>query len=101
MDIPAWTVLGAYGGELLTADDVDARYPDGRGQYVMNIGSGMYRDAVDPERSNWLRYINSTHKTGTAPNCMICRGGVIRTIRRVRASAELLMSYGRAYKGFD
>lgn len=96
--IPGWTVLGAYGGELLTAAQVDARYVHTPAAYVMDVGGGWYRDAVDPAQSNWLRYINSPHGSRTAPNCRIECGGIYRTVRAIPAGTELLVSYGRHYK---
>jgi len=94
-EIAAGTVLGAYGGELLTKAEVTTRANGGA--YVLQLGNGLYRDAADPTKSNWLRYINSTHGTRRAPNVTFERNGVLRVARRVRVGEELLACYGRTY----
>jgi hypothetical protein len=57
------TVLGAYGGRLLSGAQVDALYPRGDGAYVMRVGADAYRDAADASLGNWLRFVNSPHGT--------------------------------------
>jgi SET domain-containing protein len=102
--IPAWRALGSYGGELLTQAQYDARYPDGDAQYVLQLAADVYRDAVDPAQSNWLRYLNDPRGLFKASgarataNCQYERGGVVRTTRRIAPGEELLVSYGRYYK---
>ena len=92
------TVLGQYKGEVLTLTEVAARYPDGASRaYLMDVGSGRWHDCIDPAQSNWLRYINSPHNTGRAPNARLEINGVIKTVQRVLPGQELLYSYGRTY----
>jgi len=97
-DLKRNAVLGVYGGELLSAAAVAARYPAGEAQYVLDIGGGRFRDAADPARSNVLRFINATRNSGRRPNVRFCWGrGTVRTKRRVRAGEELLAVYGTSF----
>jgi hypothetical protein len=57
--IPAGTLLGIYQGDSLTEADAKAKYPKGDAFYLLSLpDSDALIDAADPDRSNWLRYLN-------------------------------------------
>lgn len=87
------TLLGQYKGEVLTIAEVKERYPGRQtGGYLMHIGAGVYHDAINPSKSNWLRFINSTYKTGRTPNARQEANGVIRTTKPVRPGINMYNS---------
>ena len=54
------TLLGTYAGERLSSAEAQARYPRGDAYYLLAVPGedDVLVDAADPERSNWLRYLN-------------------------------------------
>ena len=54
------TLLGTYAGERLSSAEAQARYPRGDAYYLLAVpgADDLLVDAADPERSNWLRYLN-------------------------------------------
>lgn len=49
-------LIGFYTGEVLSGQELDARYPDFEGsEYVMQIAPDTYLDAKDPEKSSFTR----------------------------------------------
>lgn len=89
--------LGAYCGEELSGAQFNARYAHAPPMYVMGLSKDVFLDAVDPDKSNWTRYINSPHKTGKRPNVKARKSGVIVALKKIRVGDELLLSYGRSY----
>lgn len=63
------TILGVYRGESISKAEVLRRYPGGFWPYVHSPGGGIYIDAIDPQKSNHMRYINSPHGTRKSVNC--------------------------------
>jgi hypothetical protein len=83
--IAAGTWLGEYSGELLSQQQLDARYDSGsvRTEYVFEagVGSEVYIDARDPQLSSWHRFVNHA---AVAPECnveVVChpKGELCRT----------------------
>jgi colicin import membrane protein len=70
--IAAGTWLGEYSGELLSQQQLDARYDSGsiRTEYVFEAGVGreMYIDARDPQLSSWHRFVNHA---AAGPECNV------------------------------
>lgn len=66
-----------YSGEILTAEQLDERYPDFEGsEYVMQLGPDRYLDARDPEKSSiarWDRGAGSS-RAGSGRVGSICTG---------------------------
>jgi SET domain-containing protein len=95
--------LGEYTGDVLTHDEYLARYPAEDSRYVLAANTDYNIDAVDPERSSLLRYLNHS---STEPNCyyhvLRVRGQRQKrvsffTLRAVEAGEELCFDYGQQY----
>lgn len=69
--IPTVTPLGIYKGEILSWREYNKRYPSGNSEYAFLLNPSaqrrhlIYVDAIDPTKSNRLRYINHD---GKSPN---------------------------------
>ena len=58
-DLREQTFVGAYTGEVLTAQEYEQRYPRGDAQYVFQVNDDYLIDAGDPELSPGpIRYTN-------------------------------------------
>lgn len=94
--LPIHTILGVYRGEFISKEEVVRRYPNGHWPYVYSPGGGIYIDAINPQKSNHMRYINSPHGTRNVSNCAFKDMYVITTAP-VRAGSELFLNYGAKY----
>jgi hypothetical protein len=103
--IPAHTVVGEYTGEILTAAQKHARYPEGcneekEGGYVFDNGKGLYIDAFDPRLNNVTRYVNGACTSYPANTTATPEGGKVHILTHARAiekGEELWLNYGPAY----
>ncbi len=79
VQMDAGTFLGTYAGERLNTAEAQARYPRGDAYYLLAVPgeSDVLIDAVDPSKSNWLRYLN--HARGAKCNCVMLDGARVRT----------------------
>ena len=97
------TTLAPYRGEVLTKQQMDARYGDEGGAYIAEVrrpdGSIMYVDAQStaPGRSNWTRYINDPHNTDLKPNVELDVDGYFYSLCDIPVGCELLFDYGTTY----
>ena len=80
VQMDAGTFLGTYAEERLDTAEAQARYPRGDAYYLLAVPgeSDVLVDAVDPSKSNWLRYLN--HARGAKCNCVMLAGGRVCTI---------------------
>ena len=100
--IPQGTLAAPYVGELRTDEEIEsASEPN---LYLFTLGNGWCIDGANPERSNWVRYLNHSRRrvncgseTILSPVGGIPTGIAIRTIRDVAAGEELFIDYGDAY----
>ena len=84
----AGTFLGTYTGERLNTAEAQARYPLGDAYYLLAVPgeSDVLVDAVDPSKSNWLRYLN--HARGAKCNCVMLDGGRVRAINFLTSACK-------------
>ena len=89
-------VLAKYAGEVLTAAQLNERYPPPlHPAYVLQVGSRF----IDSSRcgGNWTRFINDSHGTTLKNNCRFNKAGNIELTRKVEEGEELLVSYGAGF----
>ena len=91
------TLLGMYEGEVLSAEEFAKRYPLDDSKYVLDIGGNTFIDAVDPQKSNFSRYINSPRGTRKKPNVSFVDNGKILSLKKIEKDEEILVSYGSTY----
>jgi hypothetical protein len=101
VDIPIGIVFGPYEGILL--QDPKKASQDGY-SWELRVGNGKpsyYIDAKDPQRSNWMRYINSPrHENEQNLIAFQYRGSVFyRVYRPIDKNSELLVWYASRVKG--
>lgn len=91
-------LISFYMGEKLTTAQFDSVYPQGFGEYVLQIKENFYIDANNINKSNFTRYINDFRGSlYNNPNVIFTNEGYIKTIRRVNAGEELYIDYGPSY----
>lgn len=96
------TPLGYYTGELITATEEAAMYPDPAhpATYVLRVrrsdGGHVSVDAANV--AHWTKYINDPHgNAGLTPNVSFQDNGLVVAVRDIPREAELLVSYGEGY----
>eukprot|EP01043_Picozoa_sp_COSAG02_P041493 COSAG02_NODE_3445_length_6730_cov_4.938772_3_plen_177_part_00 len=89
VQMDAGMFLGTYAGEHLSTAEAQARYPRGDAYYLLAVPgeSDVLVDAVDPSKSNWLRYLN--HARGAKCNCVMLDGGRVRIIPLLTAALDI------------
>jgi SET domain-containing protein len=93
-DIEQGVTIGEYTGELVNMSEIREH-----GKYAWSLRNGQAVDAVDPEKSNWLRYIND-HRTEEGNNLAIYEHDnkvYYQTKRPIKKGSELFVSYGENY----
>jgi len=93
-DIDEGVTIGEYTGELVDMSKIQEH-----GKYAWSLKNGQAVDAIDPEKSNWLRYIND-HRTEEGNNLsMYERDNRVyyQTNRPIKKGSELFVSYGESY----
>ena len=99
-DFAKGDMLDDYAGDLLSEDQLQARYSGGElGSYIMAIDDDWYIDAEYPSASNWCRYVNHSSKK---ENLVVVRDVPARrcilvTTRAIDAHEELYLDYGPNY----
>jgi len=92
------------GGTLLTGLECNLLKKRGvtSGAYLFGLSNGLYIDAEDVERSNFLRYINHGRSKANCVSRSAWDDDFISAIyfeatRRIEAGEELLVDYGDYY----
>lgn len=80
----------------LGAGDASA---DGGGGAGGEDGDFFYVDGADPERSNWMRFVNPAYSSGTQNlvACQVRQAIYFYTIRPIMPNTELLVWYSREF----
>jgi len=92
--------LVEYLGELISAQDVERRYPKGDvGIYCLSLSASLF---IDSALSRGVGASANAARRNTKPNARFVadsRSGTARleATRRIRADEEILLSYGRDY----
>ena len=89
-----------YTGESLSRAQIDMRYGDTTGQYVLCDGIRPTSRCVDGRKTNSGagRYANDARGSNKRNNAkFLQRGFGIKASRNIRAGREVLVSYGRDY----
>lgn len=96
------TPLGYYTGELITATEEAALYPDPAhpATYVLRVrrsdGGHVSVDAANV--AHWTKYINDPYGNARmTPNVSFQDNGLVVAVRDIPCEAELLVSYGDGY----
>ncbi|CAH1778128.1 unnamed protein product [Owenia fusiformis] len=97
--IPAGVWFGPYEGEVIY-DEYQLHYnADYAFQLKKNDYIYMYRDAWNPNTSNWLRYVNcATDMMEQNLEFLQCKDEIyFRSIKTILAGQELMLFYGFGY----
>jgi len=95
IDLPPNRLIGWYRGEKLTKLQFDERYPDGFGEYVLELRPNLFIDAKHV--FNFTRMINDARGSGASPNLEFTHLGALKTLRKIRKGEELFLDYGNKY----
>jgi hypothetical protein len=93
-DIDEGVTIGEYTGER-----VDLTKMSEKGKYAWSLRNGQAVDAIDPAKSNWLRYIND-NRTEEGNNLSVYEDDnrvYYRTNKPIKKGSELFVSYGENY----
>ena len=94
-DLRAKLSMGSYGGEVLTYNQLVAKYPDKLPEYVMYINRNRYIDGS--VGGNILSMINSPRGTAKKANVRFTRKGTVVTKSKIKNGSELFVAYGTNY----
>lgn len=105
VELPAGMLLGHYEGERMNKQEVQERYKDCAPRYALRVSvdgadgenTTEWIDAANPDKSNWLRYINHCQSSSVDCNCQLLDNGTATTIRRIEPGSELMFDYGVNY----
>ena len=91
------TMFGPYEGVFRT--DVDLSPESRDGDYAWDVGEGLFIDARNEKRSNWMRYVNNgdAHSRTNLRAVRINKEVFYVTWRDVKPGFELLIWYGDDY----
>ena len=68
-DLKVGTDLGSYAGEVLTKQDLEDRYPNSEGEYVIELDPNRFVDAADVRLASQARFANQPATAeGEPPN---------------------------------
>lgn len=97
--IPVGMMFGPYKG--IRVDRKSDFYKDGYAWLIKSGDKKIYIDGSDPQRSNWLRYINSPRHEDEQNMVAFQTSGRIyyRVIKPIRIDQELLVWYGPSFGG--
>ena len=98
-DVSINSNICAYAGDILSLDELDRRYPDDDGVYVLQLTKNTSIDARSTQ-SCLGRYANSCDNSADACNVRFSkyRGVVsLKATKNISANTELLIKYGRDY----
>ena len=105
--LPTNTWVGDYVGEVLNQAQYLARYPQEDGEYVLGANEDYNIDAIDPQRSSFVRYLNHSAAEPAGHANVFFEVAKVRrqrekqvkffTARRLEAGEELLFDYGAQY----
>jgi hypothetical protein len=97
VDISAGDALGYYRGEMLTAEEFEARH-GGKGYsiYTLCLSNGIHIDA-EHNGYNWISRLNSPKGTNKKSNLYWDVDGQTFASRTIKAGEELLIGYGASY----
>lgn len=98
-DIPSGSLLTRYTGAVLSDDEYDARLNSGAtsGDYALQLTEGWIVDGENPQRSNWVRYLNHNLRRQNCDGYEVPGAVVIVTRRDVKEGEELFFDYGPEY----
>lgn len=93
--------VGRYEGDVLTPEEVEARYPGNKNRdYVLQITAGQlkgkYVDARSTQ-SSIVRYINDPKGSKFQANTRFTPAGYVQTTKAIPKGKELFVHYGNDY----
>lgn len=103
--VPTGTEIGEYTGQVLTAEAMEAKYPEGDAHYLFHVNDNYMIDASDPDQSSVMRYVNHSAAQPNVEPVILRKkkrpGGRVfmYTLRPCEAGEELLFDYGPFYWG--
>ena len=96
-DLKEGTDLGSYAGEVLTKQDLEDRYPNSEGEYVIELDPNRFVDAADVRLASQARFANQPATAeGEPPNAEYYHTGskaVLRIIGKVKKGHEIRVLY--------
>ena len=96
-DLKAGTEITPYIGEILTKKELEARYPEYEGQYVLEIEPDRFVDAADVRLASQARFANQPASgLGEAPNAEYTHtgsGATLQIIKKVLRGQEIRVQY--------
>jgi hypothetical protein len=89
-------LIVVYEGEHLTAEEMQARYPQSDACYVVQLSKNKFVDARNPLLSSLGRFAN--HQPRSKANAKLTATAKIIAKKRIHANEEIFITYGSSFR---